>query len=122
MGLPAPDAPGAGWLHPAITGRAEAEALLLRLQPSAAGAMHYLVRPRAGAERSFAVSTMAKGRISHQKLDQPAEGGPWVTNGKPVTSGKRLTDATEVVVEQLGRKAGCPALTVPVMAAVGTDC
>ena len=65
-----------GWLHPTIGNRTEAEALLRR-QPSATGALHYLVRPRAGAERSFAISVIAKGKLSHHKLEQPKEGGSW---------------------------------------------
>ena len=82
--------------------------------------MYYLVRPRDGAERSFAISTMAKGQISHHKLEQPTEDGSWAVAGKPVKSGKLLADATTVVVEQLRRTAGCalvvPVMVVPVMA------
>ena len=102
-----------GWLHTDIGSRAEAETLL-RAQPVALGTMYYLVRPRPGPERSFAISSVANGKLAHMKLEQPTAGGSWVANGKPVRSGKRITDATTAVVEQLGRLAGC-ATVVPVL-------
>ena len=74
----------------------------------------FLVRPRAGKERSFAISSLAHGACAHELVEQSVAGGRFSVNGKPVMGGQTLETAVNVVVAQLCRKHRCQR-TMPVL-------
>lgn len=79
------------WLQMKISSRAEAEALLRR-QPAAGDSLVYLVRARRGQERSWALSYLVGGSMSHVLVEQPRAGGGFTVNQVPGHLGTRLEE------------------------------
>ena len=113
-------ADGQGWFHVEVDSRGAAEAILAREAASQPDAMLYLVRPRLTAAGSYAVSTVVKGKFSHQLLAQASPGRPFTINGTLLKkAGTTLAQVTPSVVRHLASKAGTTAVAVN---AAGSDC
>ena len=113
-------ADGQGWFHVEVGSRGVAEAILAREAENQPDAMLYLVRPRLTAAGSYAVSTVVKGKFTHQLLAQASPGGPFTINGTLLKkAGTTLAQVTPSVVRHLASKAGTTAVAVN---AAGSDC
>ena len=73
-----------------------------RMRLAGADTFAFLVRPRAGKERSFAIRSLAHGACAHELVEQSVAGGRFSVNGKPVMGGQTL--------ETAGQRGGCAAL------------
>ena len=104
------------WLRTDVASRAQAEAVLKAqqqrgLDPASPPTMLFLVRPRAGKERSFALSALTPngGQINQLLEQQP--GGTFVTaGGKAVGDARMLAEAVPVLLAQLCETHGCRAV------------
>lgn len=113
-------ADGQGWFHTEVGSRGAAEAILGREAVNQPDVMLYLVRPRADSVGSYAVSTVLKGKYSHQLLVQAIQGSPFTINGTLLqNAGTTLAQVVPNVVRQLASKSKTAA--APVNAA-GSDC